>query len=151
MEEVEGYHSSWNGADFYRVYVHPINTKPRKCRLIGESRMDLDLLPEIPPITTDIDGVARVADTRVTLKTVVEAFAMRSETPERIAEGFRLSLGDVYSVIGFWLRHRRQVDAYLDELRQREEDWRLVMEAQGRIPNNWREGLRKRAESHTGN
>ena len=113
--------------------------------------MDLDLLPEIPPITTDIDGVARVADTRVTLKTVVEAFAMRSETPERIAGGFRLSLGDVYSVIGFWLRHRRQVDAYLDELRQREEDWRLVMEAQGRVPKNWREALRKRAESHTGN
>ena len=111
--------------------------------------MDLDLSPETPPITMDVDGVARVADTRVTLKTVVEAFSRRSETPERIAEGFELRLGDVYSIIGFWLRHQREVDTYLDELRQREEDWRLVMEAQGRAPKDWRERLRKRAEPNT--
>ncbi len=112
--------------------------------------VDLDLSPEIPPITVDLDGVARVGDTRVTLKTVVEAFEMRLETPERIAEGFRLRLGDVYSVIGFWLRHQSEVDAYLDELCRREENWRTELEATGRSSPKWRERLRERAASQPG-
>ena len=109
--------------------------------------MNLDISPEPPPLTLDKDGVARVAGTRVTLKTVVEAFLHRSRTPEQIAEDFRLTTGDVYSVIGYCLRRKAEVNAYLKKLVQRDEERRMEMEAKGRSPSDWQHRLRKRARS----
>ena len=104
--------------------------------------MNLDISPEPPPLTLDEDGVARVAGTRVTLKTVVEAFLHRSHTPEQIAEDFRLTTGDVYSVIGYCLRRKAEVNAYLKKLVQRDEERRIEMEAKGRSPSDWQHRLR---------
>ena len=109
--------------------------------------MKLDITPEPPPLTLDEDGIARVGGTRVTLKTVVEAFLHRSRTPEQIAEDFRLTAGDVYSVIGYCLRRKDEVNAYLKNLVQRDEERRIAMEAKGRSPTDWQRPLRQRARS----
>ncbi len=72
------------------------------------------LIPtETMPLKVDPDGVARIAGTRVTLDTVVQAFA-EGATAEEIAQQYpSLVLADVYSVIGYYLRRRDEVDKYL--------------------------------------
>jgi uncharacterized protein (DUF433 family) len=67
------------------------------------------------PLTADQDGVLRIAGTRVTLATVVGAFNAGA-TPEDIVLRYEsLRLGEVYLVLGYYLRHRGEVDAYLAE------------------------------------
>jgi len=73
---------------------------------------------EIVPIETDADGVVRVSKTRVTLDTVVAAFR-EGATPEEIAQQYpSVPLGDIYSVIGYYLRRRAEVEAYLHQRQQ---------------------------------
>lgn len=70
------------------------------------------------PLTVDSDGVTRVAGTRVTLDTVVAAFEQGTPV-EQIAEQYpSVSLADVCAVVGFYLRHRDHVAAYLEERRR---------------------------------
>lgn len=65
------------------------------------------------PIHTDSDGVVRVAGTRVTLDTIVDAFETGA-TAEEIAQQYSsVPLVGVYSVITYYLRHKPDVDAYL--------------------------------------
>ena len=65
------------------------------------------------PLATDVDGVVRIAGTRVMLDTVVAAFD-EGATAEEIAQQYpTLALADVYAVLGFCLRQRKNVDAYL--------------------------------------
>jgi uncharacterized protein (DUF433 family) len=107
--------------------------------------MVLALAPESPPIQVDENGVLRVGGTRVTLDTVVYAFNAGA-TPEEIVDRFdTLHLDDVYLVVGFYLRHRGEVDAYLSE-RQRRGDQRRA-EADAIL--SWSE-LRKRLEARRG-
>ncbi len=83
--------------------------------------MSLAIALEPTPIATDTDGVVRVAKTRVTLDTVVSAF-LEGCTPEEIGEQYpSLQLSDVYWVIGYYLRHRNEVNAYIAD-RQRQAD-----------------------------
>lgn len=83
--------------------------------------MTLAIAIEPAPIETDTHGVVRVAKTRVTLDTVVTAF-LEGCTPEEIREQYpSLQLSDIYLVIGYYLRHRDEVDTYLVE-RQRQAD-----------------------------
>lgn len=77
--------------------------------------MALSVTPITPPIQLDAEGVARISGTRVTLDTIVHAF-QRGATPEQIADKYpALSLRDVYLAISYYLDHRAEVDAYLDE------------------------------------
>jgi uncharacterized protein (DUF433 family) len=70
------------------------------------------------PLITSADGVIRVNKTRVTLDTIVTAF-LEGATAEEIREQYpSLPLSDIYSVIGYYLRHQAEIDAYLLE-RQR--------------------------------
>lgn len=67
------------------------------------------------PIELDADGVIRVGGTRVTLDTLVAAFDAGA-TAEEIAQQYdSVTLADVYSVIGYYLRHQPEVRAYLGE------------------------------------
>jgi uncharacterized protein (DUF433 family) len=67
------------------------------------------------PLATDCDGIIRVAGTRVTLDTIAEAFE-EGATAEEIAQQYpSVSLADIYSVIGYVLRHRAEVAGYLAE------------------------------------
>ena len=77
--------------------------------------MSLAINTDPVPLQTDRDGVVRVGQTRVTLDTLVVAF-QQGATPEEIAQQYpTLALSDVYAVIGFYLRRRPQVEAYLEE------------------------------------
>ena len=83
--------------------------------------MSLPIEAEPIPLATDADGVVRVGKTRVTLDTVVVAFQEGATAEEIVYQYPSLSLADVYSVIGYYLRQRSKVDAYLQE-RQKKAD-----------------------------
>ncbi len=81
--------------------------------------MPLILTTDPIPLMTDADGVVHVSGTRVTLDTVVTAF-LEGATAEEIVEQYpSLQLSDVYSIIGYYLRHKAEVDAYLLERQHR--------------------------------
>jgi uncharacterized protein (DUF433 family) len=70
------------------------------------------------PLTTDADSVVRVGGTRVTLDTLVAAFR-QGASAETIADQYpSLQLADVYTVLGYYLRHQAEVDDYLERRRQ---------------------------------
>lgn len=80
--------------------------------------MTLAIALEPAPIEIDEQGVVRVAKTRVTLDTVVTAF-LEGCTPEEIAEQYpSLQLSEIYLVIGYYLRHRDEVNIYLADRQQ---------------------------------
>lgn len=90
--------------------------------------MTMTIAVEKTPLVTDVQGVVRVANTRVTLDTVVTAF-LEGCTPEEIGEQYpSLHLSDVYWVIGYYLRHRDEVHAYLTERQHQAEQNRQEIE-----------------------
>jgi uncharacterized protein (DUF433 family) len=75
--------------------------------------MTLTLHADPLPLRVDEAGTVRVGDTRVTLTTVIQRFH-QGDSPETLAKSFApLLLADIYAVIGYYLRHRAEVDAYL--------------------------------------
>lgn len=70
---------------------------------------------ETIPLVKDAHGVYRVGGTRVTLDLIVSAFN-RGATAEEIVEDYSsLQLSDVYQIIGYYLRHSAEFDAYFRE------------------------------------
>ena len=81
------------------------------------------------PLRKDEDGIVRIGKSRVTLDTVVFAFK-DGATPEGIVDSYpSLSLADVYLVLGYYLLHQTEVEAYLLEGQERSEDVRKANEA----------------------
>jgi uncharacterized protein (DUF433 family) len=69
------------------------------------------------PLVQDEGGAVRLAGSRVTLDSLVNAFH-DGATPEQIQDSFpTLSLGAIYGAIAYYLDHREEVDAYLRERR----------------------------------
>lgn len=65
------------------------------------------------PLRTDAYGVIRVGGTRVTLQSVIYEY-QRGSGPKEIAEAYSvLAEADIYYVIGYYLAHRAEVDAYM--------------------------------------
>ncbi len=81
------------------------------------------------PLEMDVDGVVRVGGTRVTLDTVVAAFNDGATAEEIVYQYPSLHLVDVYAVIGYYLRHRPEVEAYLRERQQQADEIRRQNEA----------------------
>ena len=89
----------------------------------------MDPLPTFPPLTLNIPderlpiqpdghGGYRIGGSRITLDLVIGRFN-DGYSPEMLTHSFdTLQLADVYSVIGFYLRHRSEVDAYLRQRQQ---------------------------------
>src|ERR1039457_2801074 len=76
--------------------------------------MTIPIVASRPPLT-EADGVIRIGKTRVTLDTVIAEFH-EGATAEEITQQYpALMLGDVYSVIGYYLQHRAVIDNYLHE------------------------------------
>jgi uncharacterized protein (DUF433 family) len=76
--------------------------------------MTIGAAPEPVPLETDADGVVRVGGSRVTLDTLVAAF-QTGDSPEEIHEQYpTVDLADIYAVLTYYLRHTREVGAYLD-------------------------------------
>lgn len=91
------------------------------------------------PLSLDRAGVLRVAGTRVSLDSVVHAFD-EGATPEEIAQDFpTLDLAAIYSVIGYYLQNRDEVEQYLD--RRKDERGELKTELEARFSP---QGLRER-------
>jgi len=95
------------------------------------------------PLTRDDEGVLRVIGSRVTLDSIVHLFKSGA-TAEQIQEDFpSLALGDIYSVIAYYLQHSSQVEDYL---RQQAGDAKELQNAveSGLSTREIRERLRQR-------
>jgi uncharacterized protein (DUF433 family) len=91
--------------------------------------MSIVLERDTLPLKSDEMGVIRVGNSRVLLEIVVRAF-QDGASAESIAQRYStLSLSDVYSTIGYYLRHQDTVEAYLN---QRE---KLAESVQKRLSN----------------
>ena len=101
--------------------------------------MTLEIKHDPAPLRVEPDGAARVGNTRVTLDVLLTAYKLGSNA-EEIAEQFdTLELCDVYSVIGYYLRRRDEVEKYLTERKKAADE--LKSELERRFPSN---GLRER-------
>jgi uncharacterized protein (DUF433 family) len=101
--------------------------------------MELEIHAETVPLRTSQDGVVYVGSTRVPLETVIEVFN-EGATPEEITIQYpALSLADVYLVIGYYLQHQDEIDAYVRDTRAHSEQVRR--ENQARFDTT---GLRER-------
>jgi uncharacterized protein (DUF433 family) len=77
--------------------------------------MILSPTPKVIPLAVDADGIMRIGRTRVTLDTVIAAFIDGATAEEIVQQYASLDLADVYSVIGYYLRHTAEVEAYLQK------------------------------------
>jgi uncharacterized protein (DUF433 family) len=69
--------------------------------------------PEPVPLTRDAAGRLMVIGTRIPLDTLVAAFE-RGDSPEAIHESYpTVSLGDIYAIFTYCVRHRDDVNDYL--------------------------------------
>jgi uncharacterized protein (DUF433 family) len=92
------------------------------------------------PLSADETGVLRVAGTRVSFDSVVYAFN-EGATPEEIAQDFpTLDLAAIYSVIGYYLQNRAEVEQYLEQRRAQREELRTEVESRS-DPQGLRERL----------
>jgi uncharacterized protein (DUF433 family) len=92
--------------------------------------MTLTIQTDPTPLRVDEHGVVRVGDSQVLLDVVVREFHNGAE-PEAIAHAFpTLNLADVYAVIAYYLRHRKEIDAYLDTRGHEAEKLRQEIESQ---------------------
>ena len=103
---------------------------------------------ETLPLEIDADGVVRVGKTRVSLDTVILAFT-DGATAEEIAQQYpSLQLADIYSVIGYYLRHPSEVEAYLGQRTHEAEHVRHQNEARSDTSGVRDRLLARRASQH---
>lgn len=90
--------------------------------------MNVPVVTQTIPVVTGADGVIRITHTRVPLETLIDAFH-NGATAEEIAQQYpSLSLADVYSIIGYYLHQRSEIEAYLARRRKVAEQVRLENE-----------------------
>ncbi|MGI8553671.1 MAG: DUF433 domain-containing protein [Dehalococcoidia bacterium] len=105
--------------------------------------MSFSIPSEPLPLAVDVDGVVRVGGTRVTLETVLSVFN-QGASPEEIHSDFpSVTLGDIYATIGYYLRHRSEVEGYLSEAERQSVEVRKENEARW-DPGEFRQRLRAR-------
>jgi uncharacterized protein (DUF433 family) len=91
--------------------------------------MALTIQADPSPLRVDEQGVVRVGNSQVVLDIVIQEFQNGAE-PEAIAHGYpTLDLADVYDVIAYYLRHRQDVDDYLQTRRRQADTLRREIEA----------------------
>lgn len=87
--------------------------------------MKLTFGEERVPLREHKDGTVYVGNTKVALEGIIFAYR-RGRTPEEIQDAFdAVSLGDVYSVIGYYLHRKEEVEEYLEEYQR---DWDKMVE-----------------------
>lgn len=80
--------------------------------------MSLVLEVEAPPFREDATGAIRIGNSRVLLELVIRAF-QDGASPESIVQRYStLLLSDVYTTIGYYLRHQEAVESYLEHREQ---------------------------------
>lgn len=97
------------------------------------------------PLLADEAGVLRVSGTRVSLDSVVYAFN-EGATPEEIAQDFpSIELANIYSVIGYYLQNREEVEEYLARRKAQREELKAEVESRFN-PQGLRERLLARKQ-----
>ena len=77
------------------------------------------------PLRETEGGAVYVGNTKVALEGIIFAYR-RGCAPEEIQDAFdAVSLGDVYSVIGYYLHRKKEVEEYLEEYQR---DWDKMVE-----------------------
>lgn len=90
--------------------------------------MEIILQSEAPPLCWDASGGLRIGRSRVLVELVIHAF-QDGATPEAIAQRYpTATLADIYAVIAYYLRHREEIEAYLDAREQRADEVRQNIE-----------------------
>lgn len=93
----------------------------------------------------DEGGVFRVADTRVSLDSVIYAFE-EGATPEEIVQQYpTLDLAAIYSVISYYLQNRAEVEEYLEQRKIQRQEVKNEIEAKFK-PHGLRERLLARTK-----
>ena len=107
--------------------------------------MSIAIQSDPAPLFMDETGTIRVGGTRVTLDVLIAEHQLGA-TPEEIVAAYdTLSLPDVYSAIGYYLRHTAEVESYLAQRREEAARLRRMVEA-----GHDRRGLRERLEARRG-
>ncbi len=75
--------------------------------------MGLVLEREAPPLHADETGAIRVGNSRVLLETVIRALQDGALVETIVHRYTTLTLSDVYTTIGYYLRHQDDVETYL--------------------------------------
>jgi uncharacterized protein (DUF433 family) len=90
----------------------------------------LSLHAELPPLRLDEGGAIRVGNGRISLDLVIEQYE-NGMMPEDMVRAYdTLKLGEVYAVIGYYLRHLEEVQAYLNRRAGDTEALRAKVEAE---------------------
>src|SRR5437667_3791615 len=85
---------------------------------------------EAPPLRVDQGGAVRVGNSRISLDLVAEQYE-NGMTPEDMVRAYdTLVLADVYAAIAYYLRHRDEVQAYLQRREEEAETLREKIEAE---------------------
>src|ERR1022692_3392004 len=88
------------------------------------------LRADVLPLREEQGGIVRVGNSRIGLDVVVEQFE-NGMTPEDMVRAYdTLVLPDVYAVIGYYLRHRDEVRAYLKRRTEEAETLRTRIETE---------------------
>jgi uncharacterized protein (DUF433 family) len=92
--------------------------------------MSLSLQADPLPLRADEHGSIRIGNTRVLLELVIRAY-QSGLTAEQIAERFEtLELADVHAVLAYYLRHRSEVEGYMQRRQAEAEEIRQRIEAE---------------------
>ena len=99
---------------------------------------------ETPPLRTDAAGAVRIGNSNVLLEIVIRAF-QDGASPETIVQRYpTASLADVYAVVAYYLKHRREVEDYLAEREEKAAEVRERIEREQGDLGEIRERLLKR-------
>ena len=109
--------------------------------------MLLPLQAEKAPIRLNDDGVALVGNTRVTLETVIAAYHRGATAEEIVVQYPALTLSDTYLVLGYYLQHQDEVDAYIVKQQAQSEQVRQTIEARSSLAGIRDRLLARRQES----
>jgi len=83
------------------------------------------------PLRTDETGSLRIGRTRVTLDILIATYRSGYTAEEIVEQLPTLELSEVHCVLGYYLRHRKDLDAYLDERERSAAALRQTIEASG--------------------
>ncbi len=90
--------------------------------------MSINIHPDPVPLRSDETGEILVGDSRVLLATLLH-YHRQGMTPETLAENFpSVSLADILSSLGYYYRHKAELDNWMRERDQELAELRQQME-----------------------
>jgi len=91
--------------------------------------MSITIHPDPVPLRTDEFGEVLVGDSRVLLATLLNYY-QQGMTPEALAENFpAVSLADIHGALGYYHRHKAELDAWMAERNRELDELRCQVEA----------------------